>query len=87
MSDMTTKIKDQLLLKIGTRIKFLREQKKISQQDLAALCNFEKANMRRIEAGRTNPTVYTLYKISQALSISLSELVNIDNSDNIIHPM
>jgi transcriptional regulator with XRE-family HTH domain len=80
---MTTKNKDQLLLKIGTRIKFLREQKNISQQDLAALCNFEKANMRRIEAGRTNPTVYTLHKISQALSVSLSEIVNIDNSDNV----
>lgn len=80
MSDMTTEIKEQLLLQIGNRIRFLREQKNISQQDLAALCNFEKANMRRIEAGRTNPTVYTLHKISQALGISLSQLVEIDNT-------
>lgn len=80
MSDMTTKEKEQLLLLIGNRIKLLREQKKISQQDLAALCNFEKANMRRIEAGRTNPTVYTLHKISQALGISLSVILDIDNS-------
>lgn len=77
MSDMTTKDKDFLLVQIGNRIKSLREQKNISQQDLAALCNFEKANMRRIEAGRTNPTVYTLLKISHALNISLSELVDI----------
>ena len=77
MSDMTTKDKGQLLVQIGNRIKLLREQKNISQQDLAALCNFEKANMRRIEAGRTNPTAYTLYKISQALGISLSEIVDI----------
>ena len=41
---MTTKEKDQLLVKIGIQIKSLREQKKISQQYLAALCNFEKAN-------------------------------------------
>ena len=80
MSDMTTKNKEELLLIIGNRIKFLREQKNISQQDLAALCNFEKANMRRIEAGRTNPTVYTLHKISQALGISLSEIVDINNA-------
>lgn len=78
MSDMTTKEKEQLLFKIGNRIKLLREQKKISQQDLAALCNFEKANMRRIEAGRTNPTVFTLYKISQALEITISELVDVE---------
>lgn len=79
MSDMTTKDKIELLISIGYRIKYLREQKGISQQDLAALCNFEKANMRRIEAGRTNPTIYTLHKISQALGVSLSELVEINN--------
>lgn len=79
MSDMTTKDKIELLITIGHRIKYLREQKGISQQDLAALCNFEKANMRRIEAGRTNPTIYTLHKISQALSVSLPELVDITN--------
>ena len=77
---MTTKEKDQLLVKIGIQIKSLREQKKISQQYLAALCNFEKANMRRIEAGRTNPTIYTLYKISQALMDSLSDIVDVEHS-------
>lgn len=80
MSDMTTEVKEQLLVQIGNRIRFLREQKNISQQDLAAFCNFEKANMRRIEAGRTNPTVYTLHKISQALDISLSELIDIEHT-------
>lgn len=80
MSHMTTKNKDQLLVKIGNHIKFLREQKKISQQDLAAFCNFEKANMRRIEAGRTNPTIFTLYKISQGLMVSLSEIVNFEDT-------
>ena len=80
MSDMTTKNKEELLLIIGNRIKFLREQKNISLQYLAAICNFEKANLWRIEAGRTNPTVYTLHKISQALGISLSEIVDINNA-------
>jgi putative transcriptional regulator len=78
MSDMTTKDKIELLISIGNRIRSLREEKGISQQDLAALCNFEKANMRRIEAGRTNPTIYTLHKISQALGINLSELVDFE---------
>ena len=68
----------QLQQKIGNRIRELRESKGISQQNLAAICNFEKANLSRIEAGRTNPTVSTLYKISQALEITLSELVNVE---------
>ncbi len=75
---MTTINKELLLTKIGSRIRLLRETKGLSQQDLAALCNFEKTNMSRLEAGRTNPTITTLYKISQALEIKLSELLNID---------
>ncbi len=55
-----------------------RESKGISQQNLAAVCNFEKANLSRIEAGRTNPTVSTLYKISQALETTISELVDVE---------
>lgn len=69
---------DQILKKIGARIREIREAKGVSQQDLASICNFEKANMSRIEAGRTNFTISTLYKISQALNISLSELVNVE---------
>jgi transcriptional regulator with XRE-family HTH domain len=69
---------DQLQEKIGERIRQLRETKGISQQNLAAFCNFEKANLSRIEAGRTNPTISTLYKISQALEITISELVDVE---------
>ena len=61
----------------------MRESKGVSQQDLAAICNFEKGNLSRIEAGRTNPTISTLYKISQALEISISELVNFEKGDSI----
>ena len=70
---------NQLQKKIGERIRDLRESKGISQQNLAAICNFEKANLSRIEAGRTNPTIFTLYKISQALDIALTEIVNVED--------
>lgn len=42
---------------LGKKIKELRLAKHISQFQLAVECGFEKANMSRIEAGRTNPTV------------------------------
>lgn len=70
---------DQILKNIGARIREIREDNGISQQDLASVCNFEKANMSRIEAGRTNFTISTLFKISQALNVSLSELVDVEN--------
>ena len=50
----------------------------MSQQDLAAKCNFEKANMSRIEAGRTNLTIKNAYKISTALGVKLKELVDVE---------
>ena len=68
----------QLFIKIGDKIKELRELKNLSQQDLAALCNFEKSNMSRIEAGLTNLTINTLFKISNALKVPLKDLVSID---------
>ena len=69
--------KKDLQIAIGKRIKKLREEKNIPQQVIAAQCNIEKSNFSRIEAGRTNPTLYTLYKIASSLNVSLSELVKI----------
>ena len=70
--------KSEIIIQIGLNIRNIRESKNITQQDLAALCNFEKSNMSRIEAGRTNLTIGTLYKISQALQTTISNLTNIE---------
>lgn len=65
----------QLLTKVGAKIKKLRTAKKMSQNDLAISCNFEKASMSRIEAGKTNVTLLTLQKISNALEVNIVELM------------
>jgi len=70
--------KEIVLIRIGMKIKELREEKNISQQDLAATCNFEKSNMSRIEAGRTNITIGTLLKISEALNVKLNDIIDIE---------
>lgn len=56
----------------------MRESKGVSQQVLAAMCNFEKGNMSRLEAGRTNPTITTLYKISQALNVKIVDILDFE---------
>jgi transcriptional regulator with XRE-family HTH domain len=77
-------MEDKIILqKLGQRIRLLREQKNVSQQELAFLCDFEKSNMSRIEAGRTNPTFLTLLKICSALSIKLSELLTFEELENL----
>ena len=68
--------KQKLQKAIGKRIKELRESKMISQQDIAGLCNIEKSNFSRLEAGGTNPTLYTLSKIAEHLNVSLKELLD-----------
>ena len=65
----------KFLTALGVRIKALRVEQNLSQQELAGLCDFEKANMSRIENGVTNPTILTLLKISLALKIDLCDLL------------
>lgn len=68
----------QLFLAIGERIRSVRMQKNMNQQDLAARCNFEKSNMSRIEAGRTNLTVRSLDRIARALDVKIRDLVDVE---------
>jgi transcriptional regulator with XRE-family HTH domain len=65
---------NSLQINVGKQIQKIRESKGLSQQDLAAKCNFEKSNMSRLETGRVNPTLSTLVKVAKALDVSLIEL-------------
>jgi transcriptional regulator with XRE-family HTH domain len=71
---MQTMGNEQFLLALGSRIKQIRAEKKMSQINLAAKCDFEKASMSRIESGKTNSTILTLKKISNALDVDVAEL-------------
>ena len=67
-------MKNSLQIKVGKRIQEIRIEKNLSQQDLAAKCNFEKSNMSRLEAGRSNATLSTLEVVSTALEVDVIEL-------------
>jgi transcriptional regulator with XRE-family HTH domain len=67
-------LEESLQIKVGKRIQKIRIEKSISQQDLAARCNFEKSNMSRLEAGRANATLSTLETVSKALEVDITEL-------------
>ena len=69
----------ELLKHIGQNIKKLRMENQMLQQDLAAVCNIEVPNMSRIENGKSNLTIRTLYKIANALGVSIKTLVDTDN--------
>ena len=70
--------KEILKRNIGLRIRSIREDKNLSIMDLADMLDIEYNNLIRIEKGRTNPTIITLYKIGQALNVILPEIVDVD---------
>ena len=81
MGNQGTTDKKLLQKAVGKRIKQLREERNIPQQDIAGACNMEKSNFSRLEAGNTNPTLYTLYKIAKNLEVEMCEIVKIDLND------
>ena len=68
--------KSHILKLVGKRIKCLRESKGISQVELVGKMQGEidPTNISRIESGRTNPTLFTLYRIASALEVPLIDL-------------
>lgn len=70
------KADDIFLQTLGNRISTIRKEKHITQVELSYRCDIEKTNMRRIEAGNTNPTILMLKKIAAGLEISVKELLD-----------
>jgi transcriptional regulator with XRE-family HTH domain len=68
------KAEEAYLIGLGGRIAEIRREKRMTQVELSLRCEIEKSNMRRIEAGNTNPTVLTLRKICMALEIAPQDL-------------
>lgn len=59
---------------LGMRIRYLREQKKMTLEDLAFEANVNKNYLSDLERGNRNPTVKILERIALALEISLETL-------------
>lgn len=67
--------KNETLIRIGLKIREIRESQKLSIQDLADKLDMEYNNVIRIEKGRTNFTIGTLVKFANALKVDLKDIV------------
>ena len=72
--------KNELLKSVGKRIQELRVNKGLTQVDLVGKIegDIDTTNISRIESGRTNPTIYTLYRIAIALETTLDDLLQFE---------
>lgn len=66
---------EEFLRSVGQRIRTIRKDRGINQQTLAMMCDFEKSNMSRIEAGRCNLTLKNILKIADALNVNACDII------------
>ena len=59
----------ELTIQFGLRVRDLRIQKGITQENLAFICNLDRSYMGRIERGEVNPTLERVYEIARSLGI------------------
>jgi quercetin dioxygenase-like cupin family protein len=59
---------------IGLRIRMLREQRNLSQRELARLSDLSPNTLSLIERAKTSPTASTLQKLAAALGVTVSAL-------------
>ncbi|TAI48177.1 XRE family transcriptional regulator [Flagellimonas allohymeniacidonis] len=60
--------------KVGQRIRHLRKEKGMSQQDLALEADIPKTQVGRVERAENNTSLVTLNRIANALEVPLSTL-------------
>ena len=63
-------------LKIGLRIKELREKAKMSQKDLSYAADLDRSYIASIENGQRNVSIVNIEKIATALGVTLKEFFN-----------
>lgn len=62
--------------KLGLRIKELRNQKEMSQKDLAYASDLDRSYIASVENGQRNISIVNIEKIADAFGVSLSEFFN-----------
>ena len=60
---------------VGEVIADYRKRKNLSQEVLSGLANIGRTHLSAIERGERKPTLETLYRLSVALDMSMSDIV------------
>ena len=63
------------LVKLGLKIRELRQERSLSQTDLAFKIGKDQPSINRLEKGKINPSVLYLLEISAGLEIPLSQIL------------
>jgi transcriptional regulator with XRE-family HTH domain len=67
------------LVRLGKRIKEIRQAKGKSQLDLALDANVNRNYLSDLENGRRNPSILILYRLADALEVEITEFFTSEN--------
>ena len=67
----------EVLYRFSQKLKMLRQERGLSQEGLALLCNIDRTYVGRLENLKRNPNLEILSKIADGLGMTLSELLDI----------
>lgn len=71
---MSTNVREKFAIKLRN----IRKERNLSQEDLALLCGIDRTHIGRIERMERSPGLEILQKIADGLDITLSELLIFD---------
>lgn len=63
---------------VGKRIAGYRKERKMTQVVLSDLCDMEQSNLARLESGKMNLTLETLFKLSKALDVPVKNFFDFE---------
>jgi transcriptional regulator with XRE-family HTH domain len=65
-----------------TRIRKIRIEKGISQQELANIANFSQSFLANVESGKKKPSVMTILRLAEALNVNPREFFPENTTDS-----
>jgi transcriptional regulator with XRE-family HTH domain len=73
-------MEQELLKSFGRHVKKIRLTQKISQEELALKAELDRTYISGIERGLRNVSLINIFKLANALNISITEIVNFDGN-------
>jgi DNA-binding XRE family transcriptional regulator len=64
--------------KFGKRVRYLRRDRDMTQEQLAELTDLSVNSISQIETGQSSPSLETIVKIAKALEVDVGELFKFD---------
>ena len=67
--------KQKILIKFGERVREIRKEKELSQEELAHKANLHRTYIGMIERAEKNITLVNIEKIANALQVEIANLI------------